>query len=103
MVCKNGTRTGSTCGTIIDNTASSSITTLGRPPADVSNMLRIDGMCMLPGDSGSPVTAASVETAVGILSADNFPDPNTCAAAPNALAEPVGRALLSTGVVIYGG
>jgi hypothetical protein len=64
VVCKNGSTTGSSCGTVENN----AVQVQYNDGTWLSNMLMIKGMCLAGGDSGSPVTMASQETAVGILS-----------------------------------
>ncbi len=105
VVCKNGRSTRTTCGTISNNFYSRELLATRQDPAtSVNAMLLIDGMCIVGGDSGGPVTAAGSETAVGIVSAGNaINDNTTCADAPVAIAEPVGRAVAQLGVQIYGG
>lgn len=102
MVCKNGRTTASTCGQV---TSTDLPQQLDDPPngnPTLSNVVHIEGMCVLGGDSGSPVTRADQETAAGIISA------GVCGQAEYGgvtygVAEPIGRALNQLGVQIYGG
>lgn len=61
VVCKNGATTGSTCGTVLRTSVDVSI---GGIPH--SGMIESQGMLTCPGDSGSPVTSASVSAGVGV-------------------------------------
>lgn len=102
MVCKNGRTTGTTCGQVTSTNMPQEL----RDPANgnpvLTNVVHIEGMCTLPGDSGSPITRADQETAVGIISA------GVCGQTDYegmyyGVGEPIGRALNQLGVQIYGG
>lgn len=84
--------------------------TLTYQPGDVTvtGMTAVDsGICSKRGDSGSPVTWANDEVAVGIMSGssnDNGAgDANVADCSTFSYVEPIHRALSQLGIVLYGG
>ncbi len=96
IVCKNGQAAGTACGTVTNALWDGAIgTDSGAVP--VIHMLEIAGGCVIGGDSGSPVTMASMAVAVGITSASYC----TEGGGPELwYAEPIHRALSTTGTLM---
>jgi streptogrisin C len=97
FACHNGATTGTSCGTVASNSYGFANDSY---PQGVIGMLRITGTCSNPGDSGGPWTMAAAEVAVGVHSGSVVSQPCN---GRDSVAEPVGRALATTGTVIYGG
>jgi hypothetical protein len=65
-VCITAGRTGRTsCGTVIQATTSLSYASPGLAARKISNLALVKGICVNPGDSGSPVYAG--RSAIGIV------------------------------------
>ncbi len=62
-VCKNGATSGSSCGTVVAYGA-----WVEQPGARIENLIETSNLRFCRGDSGGPVTSASVEHAVGNVS-----------------------------------
>lgn len=94
IVCKNGQAGGTACGTVTNQ-----LTPLIHTGTSwtMIHMLEITNGCAIGGDSGAPVTMASVETAVGIVSASQC---GTGSGPQIWYAEPVHRALSTTGTLM---
>ena len=67
VVCKNGSTSGSTCGSISQSAVNTTIDGVMQ-----TGLIETTGMTVCHGDSGGPVTSASVPTAVGIVSGSVF-------------------------------
>jgi len=98
VVCKNGRTTATTCGHVESNNNPYPLDDPANGNPVTQNMLLIRNMCVQGGDSGSPVTRADSEIAVGIISSGRCGEYGLTEGS----AEPVGRALAQHGVAIYG-
>ncbi len=92
VVCQNGATTGSACGTV----GSTSTAVHYSDGKYLTGMVRVDGTCINGGDSGGPWTMADREWAVGITSG------GTLGCNATAYFEPIGRALSTLNVFLYG-
>jgi hypothetical protein len=89
VVCKNGARTGSSCGTVTNSYAGFTEGGTGQWKAGMVETT----MCSRSGDSGSPVTQAAYEAAAGILTHSN----DCWAGGSASWYEPVSRAMANFG------
>jgi hypothetical protein len=91
VLCHNGRVAGSSCGTV--QLVNWSFVQGG---VSLYGMAGISGSCVIPGDSGGPWTYASWAYAAGITNG------GTCNGSTWAAAEPIGRAVSTLNVVLYG-
>lgn len=96
IVCKNGQAGGTACGTVTNQLWSGMF---AETSWTVIHMLEITNGCSIGGDSGSPVTMASAEVAVGVLSGGWCESHGI----EKWVAEPVHRALSTTGTLMMSG
>ncbi len=78
------------------------------PTATVYGMIGVDsGICSKGGDSGSPITWANDEVAVGIMSGssneNDTANPDNPGCSSMAYVEPINRAISTLNITLYGG
>jgi len=95
VLCHNGRVAGSSCGTVADTNWS-----FNQGGVSLWGMTRVDGSCVRPGDSGGPWTYADYTYAAGITNGGLCNDERGQGLV--ASVEPIGRALSTLNLVVYG-
>lgn len=98
-ICHGGATTGYSCGTVLSGNTSREIGVrddcpINCYPTTLTNIIRVDWICVQGGDSGGPVFTADMRGGVGIVSA------GTCNV--EGVVEPLQRAIETYGVWPYG-